>query len=108
MPLIVSWAEQEDESLSLLWAEAQITQIKKDLCDLVSMVNTGISVLPDITMGILVESQPPFEIWNEVLLFFHHLSFGPKLVIERVTLLLLEPVWDLVVSHVLYFHFPRH
>ena len=41
------------------------------------MVNTGVTMLPDITMGILVESQPPFEIRDEVLLFFHHLSFGP-------------------------------
>ena len=72
------------------------------------MVNTGITVLPDITMGILVESQPPFEIRDEVLLFLHDLSFGPKFVIERVSLLLLKPIWDLVVSHVLYFHFSRH
>ena len=72
------------------------------------MVDTGIAMLPHISVRILVESETPFEIRHEVLLFLHNLGLRSQFVIEWITLLLLEPIWDLVVSHVLYFHFARH
>ena len=53
------------------------------------MVDTGIAMLPHISVRILVESETPFEIRHEVLLFLHNLGLRSQFVIEWITLLLL-------------------
>ena len=72
------------------------------------MVDPGVSMLPHITMGVLVEGKSPLKVGDKVLLLLHDFRFGSQLVIEGVPLLFLKPIWDLVIAHVAYFHFPGH
>ena len=109
MGSFVSWAHQEDESFSLLWRESEISQIKSDFSLFVPMVcSGGTSVLSWITSRVLYSCHIPGEVWRKVLLLLHDLSFSPKLVVKRISLLFFEPFRNLSVFHMRHFHFSWH
>jgi hypothetical protein len=97
---LVTGTKKEHKSLSLLWRQTDVSEIKVNLRYSVSIVDSGGGMLSGVIDGVLCCFPPPREVRWVIFLLLHHLSLRSQRVVKRISYLFLQPVWDLSVTFV--------